>query len=185
MIGKLLAGASLAVLVAAGSPAAVDGATSGLPRTAAAPPPPSGYVAPLPEPLDVLRPFDPPATPYGPGHLGVDLRAARAEIVRAAGAGVVSFAGPVAGRGVLVIAHSDGISTEYEPVRATVRVGAQVRMGQPIGIVHGTHPGCSACLHWGAKRGDTYIDPLDLLSPLLTSSDQHGGMRVRGCIRRS
>ncbi|HZC71747.1 MAG TPA: M23 family metallopeptidase [Jatrophihabitans sp.] len=165
MIGKVLAGASLLMLVAAGSWRTGDGtvaSASGSGSATAA----TAYVAPLPEPLHVLHPFDPPDTPYGPGHLGVDLSAARGAVVRAAGAGVIRFAGPVAGRGVVVIAHADGISTEYEPVRPAVRVGSRVRPGQPIGVVHGRHVGCTGCLHWGARRGEIYIDPLGLLRPL-------------------
>jgi murein DD-endopeptidase MepM/ murein hydrolase activator NlpD len=125
------------------------------------------YTPPVPEPVQVVRRFDPPTTPYGPGHLGVDLRAARGAAVRAAAAGVVTFAGPVAGRGVVVVLHADGIRTEYEPVRALVGAGAHVLRGQPIGVLDGGHPGCSgACLHWGARRGDRYLDPLGLLRPL-------------------
>lgn len=126
------------------------------------------YVPPLAGGLRVLRRFDPPATLYGPGHLGVDLAAAAGTEVRSAGPGVVTFAGPVAGRGVLVVAHPDGIRTEYEPVRALVRRGAAVRAGQPVGVVAGPHPGCRAvsCLHWGARRGVAYLDPLALLRPL-------------------
>lgn len=126
------------------------------------------YQPPVPAPLRVLRPFDPPADPFGPGHLGVDLAAGRHEVIRAAGAGVVTFAGPVAGRGVVVVAHPDGIRTEYEPVRPQVEVGARVRAGDPIGRLAGRHPGCAPhrCVHWGARRGDAYLDPLSLLSPL-------------------
>lgn len=125
------------------------------------------YAAPLPEPLVVLRPFAPPATRYGAGHLGVDLRAADGAPVRAAADGAVSFAGQVAGRGVVVVAHADGIRTEYEPVVPDVRVGARVRRGQVIGRLTGRHRGCPvACLHWGARRGDRYLDPLSLLRPL-------------------
>lgn len=127
----------------------------------------STYVVPLSGELHVVRGFAPPATAYGPGHLGVDLRAARDEVVRAAGAGVVRFSGMVAGRGVVVVAHSDGISTEYEPVRPTVSAGDRVVPGQPIGIVDGRHAGCpGVCLHWGARRGANYLNPLDLLRPL-------------------
>lgn len=130
-------------------------------------PAPVGYRAPV-APLRVLRGFDPPLTPYGPGHLGADLAVPDGQPIRAAGPGTVSFAGPVAGRGVVVIAHPDGVRTEYEPVRPLVRRGQVVLGGTPIGVLSGTHPGCpeSACLHWGARRGDAYIDPLSLLSPL-------------------
>jgi murein DD-endopeptidase MepM/ murein hydrolase activator NlpD len=125
------------------------------------------YRAPLAGQLLVLRRFDPPSTPYGPGHLGVDLALGAGGLVLAAGAGTVRFAGPVAGRGVVVIAHPDGISTECEPVRPLVRAGVAVPAGQPIGRLTGAHRGCTgSCLHWGARRGGNYIDPLSLLRPL-------------------
>jgi murein DD-endopeptidase MepM/ murein hydrolase activator NlpD len=115
----------------------------------------------------VLRPFDPPTSPYGPGHRGVDLAAAAGTPVRAAGDGTVTFAGPVAGRGVLVIDHPDGITTEYEPVRPLVTRGRLVRRGDVIAAVAGRHTGCAdGCLHWGARRGGVYLDPLTLLRPL-------------------
>src|SRR4051812_13767773 len=115
----------------------------------------------------VVRPFVPPPTPYAAGHRGVDLSAAAGEVVRAAAAGIVRFAGPVAARGVLVIGHADGITTEYEPVRPLVRTGAAVRRGQPVAVVSGRHAGClGRCVHWGARRGEVYLDPLALLRPL-------------------
>ncbi|MDT4920331.1 MAG: hypothetical protein QOI15_1233 [Pseudonocardiales bacterium] len=137
------------------------------------------YAAPLPGPLDVVRGFDPPPTEYGAGHRGVDLRAAPGATVAAAAAGRVEFAGQVAGRGVVVVAHRDGIRTEYEPVRPAVETGDRVRPGQLIGTVHGRHNGCAAsCLHWGARRGDSYLDPLGLLAPLgpvVLLPDSRGG----------
>ena len=128
----------------------------------------AGYARPLPGPMRVLRRFEPPPTPYSAGHRGVDLEARAGPVVLAAGPGVVSFAGPVAGRGVVVIAHPDGIRTEYEPVAALVVAGQAVARGQPIGRLVGRHdrwpPG--RCLHWGARRGDAYLDPLVLLRSL-------------------
>jgi murein DD-endopeptidase MepM/ murein hydrolase activator NlpD len=125
------------------------------------------YRPPVDGTVRVLRPFAPPATPYGPGHLGVDLASGAGDPVRAAGAGLVRFAGLVAGRGVVVIAHPDGISTEYEPVAPAVPAGATVVAGQPIGRIAGRHRGCPAtCLHWGARRNGRYLDPLSLLRPL-------------------
>lgn len=126
------------------------------------------YRAPVEGPLRVVNAFDPPATPYGPGHLGVDLAVEPGAPVRAAGAGVVSFAGSVAGRGVVVLAHPDGLSTEYEPITPTVRVGSIVPVGTVLGHLTGSHHGCTParCLHWGARRGAVYLDPLSLLARL-------------------
>jgi murein DD-endopeptidase MepM/ murein hydrolase activator NlpD len=126
------------------------------------------YQAPLPQPIRVLVPFTAPPTPYAAGHRGVDVAAATGTVVQSAAAGKVRFAGSVAGRGVVVIQHGSGISTEYEPLTPTVRAGAPVARGQPIGRVSGAHAACAParCLHWGARRGSTYFDPLSLLSPL-------------------
>lgn len=125
------------------------------------------YRAPV-SPVSVVRPFEAPQTRFGPGHRGVDLAVGRGGAVRAAGAGVVAFAGQVAGRGVVVVLHPNGLRTEYEPVSATVGAGAHVGAGQLLGRVSGRHPGCAAdrCLHWGARRGETYVDPLSLLRRL-------------------
>ncbi|MEU0669527.1 peptidoglycan DD-metalloendopeptidase family protein [Streptomyces lavendulocolor] len=122
----------------------------------------------------VVRGWEPPASAYGPGHRGVDLSAAPGTVVRAAAAGRVSFAGPVAGRGVLSITltatGAPPLRTTYEPVRPRVRPGADVTAGQVVAVVTpGAGAHCApACLHWGLRRGDTYLDPLSLLpAPLL------------------
>jgi murein DD-endopeptidase MepM/ murein hydrolase activator NlpD len=150
-----------------GAVAAASGAPAGG-RPTAGPPRPVTYVLPVPAPLVVLRGFDPPATPYGPGHLGADLQAAAGGLVRSAGPGTVRFAGPVAGRGLVVVQHPDGVVTEYEPLHPLVRAGASVTVGEPLGRLAGRHRGCGPrpCLHWGARRGGQYFDPLSLLRPL-------------------
>lgn len=115
----------------------------------------------------VVRGWEPPASPYGPGHRGVDLAAAPGTPVRAAAAGRVTFAGPVAGRGVLTITHpSPGppLRTSYEPVRPLVRAGAEVAEGEVVAVLTGARPHCApTCLHWSLRRGDTYLNPLALL----------------------
>jgi murein DD-endopeptidase MepM/ murein hydrolase activator NlpD len=140
------------------------------PRPAAAepsrPPAPSAvWVAPLDGALVVARPFEAPPTPYSAGHRGVDLGGAPSSPVVAAGDGVVVFAGWVAGRPVLSIDHAAGLRTTYEPVTPSVRAGQQVARGDPIGTLSAGHAGCQreACLHWGLRRGETYLDPLSLL----------------------
>ncbi|MEV7226485.1 peptidoglycan DD-metalloendopeptidase family protein [Polymorphospora sp. NPDC051019] len=112
-----------------------------------------------------VRRFDPPPRPWLPGHRGVDLAATTGVPVLAAGAGTVFFAGRIAGRGVVSVVHGNGLRTTYEPVLPAVTGGATVRAGDPIGTLEAGHPGCpvEACLHWGLRRGDEYLDPLALL----------------------
>lgn len=117
----------------------------------------------------VLRGWEPPATVYAAGHRGVDLAAAPGAPVRAVAAGRVSYAGRVAGRGVVAIALAGtSLRTTYEPVRAEVKVGAEVRAGEEVGRVESTGSHCpEACVHWGLLDGETYLNPLDLLPPWL------------------
>ena len=123
-----------------------------------------GFVWPV-VPARVVRRFDPPPLPWLPGHRGVDLAALPSATVRAAGAGTVVYAAVLAGRGVVSIAHPGGLRTSYEPVTPTVAVGDAVAAGGPVGTLEPGHPGCpeAACLHWGLRRGDLYLDPLALL----------------------
>lgn len=116
---------------------------------------------PVPE---VVADFDPPDSPYGSGHRGVDLAGSPGQVVRTALPGRVSFAAPLAGRGVVVVSHGS-TRTTYEPVEAEVSVGTQVAAGDPIGRLQrpGSHCFPRACLHWGWIRGETYLDPLLLV----------------------
>ena len=119
---------------------------------------------PLPGPHDVGRPFAPPAARYSAGHRGADLPGEPGLVVRAAGAGRVSYAGLLAGRGVVVVVHGD-LRTTYEPVTASVAVGASVVAGDQIGRLDAAHLGCpvAACLHWGLRRGEDYLYPVSLV----------------------
>jgi peptidase M23-like protein len=120
-------------------------------------------------PLDprptVLRSFEPPSEPWLAGHRGVDLSAKFGQHVRSTGAGVVTFAGRIAGLPVVTVSHGS-LRTTYEPVEPAVQVGDRVRAGDPIGRLSraGAHCGVGRpCLHWGLLRGSTYLDPLALL----------------------
>jgi murein DD-endopeptidase MepM/ murein hydrolase activator NlpD len=113
-----------------------------------------------------VRRFDTPPQPWLPGHRGADLPAVPGTVVRAAGAGTIVFAGQVAGRGVVSVAHPGGLRTTYEPVLVDDhRPGDPVAAGERIGTLAAGHPGCAApaCLHWGLRRGAEYLDPLTLL----------------------
>jgi murein DD-endopeptidase MepM/ murein hydrolase activator NlpD len=116
-----------------------------------------------PEPA-VVRGFDPPALPYGAGHRGVDLRGETGQPVHASLAGTVTYAGLLAGRGVVVVAHG-ATRTTYEPVTAAVAVGQPVARGAVLGTLElgGSHCFPRACLHWGWIAGETYLDPLRLV----------------------
>lgn len=123
-----------------------------------------GRVPPRPGPP--VRPFEAPAHEYGPGHRGVDLSAAAGDPVVAPADGVVTFAGPVAGRGVVVVTHAEGTRTSLEPVRAVVARGSPVRRGEVVAVVaeEPVHAGCPTtrtprCVHWGVRVGDRYVDP--------------------------
>lgn len=156
-----------AVPVVASPAAAVPAGAATVTADAAWPVAVALWTAPLGEPPHVTRPFQAPASPYGPGHRGVDLAGAPGAVVRAAGAGVVVFAGQVAGRPVISVEHVGGLRTTYEPVTPSVVAGQAVARGSPIGSLLAGHPGCpvGACLHWGLRRGETYLDPLLLLGP--------------------
>ncbi len=158
-------GADAMSVVAGVQPIAVTPLRGARRQVAAAPATRPGYRWPLDGAPAVTRPFQPPDTPYGRGHRGVDLAAAPDARVLAAGAGVVAFAGVLAGRGVVSVQHADGLRTTYEPVAPTVAVGASVPAGAPLGTLAAGHAGCpaAACLHWGLRRGDVYLDPLSLL----------------------
>ena len=115
----------------------------------------------------VARQFEAPPSPWAAGHRGVDLAASTAQPVLAPADGVVTFAGRVVDRGVLVVTHVGGLRTSYEPVQVTVAVGDRVTAGQQIGVL-GPEPGHCApasCLHWGLRRGTTYLDPLTMVRP--------------------
>ncbi|SEQ53781.1 Murein DD-endopeptidase MepM and murein hydrolase activator NlpD, contain LysM domain [Microlunatus flavus] len=114
-------------------------------------------------PLDgtptVLEGFDPPDEAWGPGHRGVDLEARPGQQVLAPADGTVVFVGRVGGKPVVVVDHG-GVRSTLEPVGASVRVGQRVRRGDVVGRV-GREEHCEdRCLHWGLKRGATYLDPL-------------------------
>src|ERR1700761_1088203 len=129
---------------------------------------------PLRPPPAVMRAFDAPSPDWNRGHRGVDLAGSAGQPVYAAGAAAVVYAGTLAGRQVVSLAHPGGLHTSYEPVRASVQVGQQLTAGTVIGHLLAGHPGCpvAACLHWGAMWGPAaradYVDPLGLVAPTPT-----------------
>ncbi|MBC9956783.1 M23 family metallopeptidase [Yimella sp. cx-51] len=141
-------------------PPAAPTSVSSAPRT--------GYVWPLrPDPA-VVRPFIAPSQKWAAGHRGVDLLSSTDARVHAAGDGVVSFSGVIAGRGTVAVTHRNGWRTTYEPLATRVQQGATVSAGDLIGTLtpEASHCAPRACLHWGLVIGDrNYRDPLMLLKP--------------------
>jgi murein DD-endopeptidase MepM/ murein hydrolase activator NlpD len=165
-----LFGSLLVVTGAAGPAAAVPLEPVGVAWAATPPPsvvtPVADWRWPLEPSPAVVRRFQPPPTPWSAGHRGVDLFASVGQPVLAAGAGVVSFSGVVAGVGVVSVEHAGGLRTTYEPVRARAPTGLPVAAGDRIGEVDAVPGHCAplTCLHWGLVRGrgpqETYLDPL-------------------------
>jgi murein DD-endopeptidase MepM/ murein hydrolase activator NlpD len=150
-----------------------------------------GWSPPLPRPLHVVRPFQAPTSPYGPGHRGVDLGATEGAPVRAPAAGVVRYAGRLVDRDVVSL-DSDGLRFSFEPVHPLVRVGQRVAAGAVLGLLEPGHAGCTVCLHWGVRLGERYLDPLRPFAmrvrllpldglpapPIARASDHQGGSGV-------
>lgn len=158
----------LAVLLLALPPTLVTASSAGAawwdPSPGTSQAPARDGVWPLAPRPRIVEGFDPPAVRWGAGHRGVDLAGSPGAEVRAALPGRVSFAGRVAGRGVVVVDHG-GSRTTYQPVQARVDVGQQVGRGDVVGVLRreGSHCLPAACLHWGLRRGETYLDPLTLV----------------------
>ncbi|MBW3621752.1 MAG: peptidoglycan DD-metalloendopeptidase family protein [Actinobacteria bacterium] len=138
----------LAVPVLSGAAAAPAAATAGFA---------------LPVEGTVARGFDAPATPFGAGHRGVDLAAGSGAPVRAPAPGRVDFAGGVAGVRWVTLDHGDGLRTSYGELGSiAVEPGEEVAAGDPLGTVDGAH-GRAGLLHWSAREGRDYVDPMLLL----------------------
>jgi murein DD-endopeptidase MepM/ murein hydrolase activator NlpD len=111
--------------------------------------------------------FDLPDTEYSAGHRGIDLPGRVGEPVRAVAPGHVTFAGSVAGFGVVTVDHGAERST-YQPVDPQVHRGDAVEAGDVLGHLRGGGSHCAtACLHLGRRPttsgAGTYLDPLDRL----------------------
>ena len=84
-------------------------------------------------------------------------------------AGTVSFMGMVVDRPVITIDHGDGLRSSFEPVHSTLAAGTPVVEGQVIGTVLPGHCSTVPCVHWGVRRGEDYVDPLQFVMDLRPS----------------
>lgn len=115
--------------------------------------------------VERLKAFDAPDRPWLPGHRGIDLAAAEHDELLAPADGVVSFAGTVAGKQVVSVRH-DGLTLTFEPAVTDLPVGARTIRDEPFGEVGARSDHCDgACLHWGVRLGEDYLDPETLAGP--------------------
>ncbi len=109
------------------------------------------YVWPVTAPI--IDNFRAPASPYAPGNRGVEFDTMPGQTVVAARSGMVTFAGPVAGRLFITVLHVDGVRTSYGAVASIgVAAGQQVATGQHVATARDR-------LHVSARIGNAYVDP--------------------------
>ena len=159
-----VAGALVAVAITPAAASAVDVRGSETSSAAAGTAP--GWSWPVSPPIVVVAPFRAPPTPYSAGHRGIDLAVEPGATITAAAAGTVSFAGAVAGRGVVAIDHGGGVVTAIEPVAATVGEGVAVSVGDVIGTVSSGGHCSSGCVHFGVRIDGEYVSPFLFLGGL-------------------
>ena len=116
----------------------------------------------------VVRAFDPPGSPYGSGHRGIDIAAPVGTVVRAPAAGVVTFAGSVGGRLFVTIDHGGGLLSTCSFLSGLlVHKGDVVVQGQLIALSGSGHVGdTSPNVHLGVRLAGQYVDPMDYLAPM-------------------
>ncbi len=125
----------------------------------------AAWVRPVPGVIE--RPFDAPRSRFGAGHLGADLAVPSGTSVRAAGPGIVSFAGSVAGPLHVVVAHAGDLRTSYSFLATiSVRRGQWVEAGDIVGTTGSGEGHKGSGLHFALRTGSTYIDPMALFRPV-------------------
>ncbi|MCJ2187872.1 LysM peptidoglycan-binding domain-containing protein [Novosphingobium beihaiensis] len=99
-------------------------------------------------------------------HDGLDIKAAKGTMVRAAAAGTVKFAGKEKDQfgNLVVIDHGNGWYTAYGFLsRITVKEGAKVAAGERIGLVGSTGLAKGSELHFEVRQDGKPVDPLEEL----------------------
>jgi len=119
----------------------------------------------------VISAFDPPETPFGSGHRGIDIATSVGTAVVAAETGVVAFAGPVGGQLFVTLDHGGRLTSTYSWLSAIlVRRGDVIARGSPIARTGQGHPASSVPhLHFGVRLDGVYLDPLEFLAPASVS----------------
>ena len=98
-------------------------------------------------------------------HTGIDYAAGTGAPIKAAGSGIVVWAGPRGGYGnAVIIDHRNGLATLYaHQSRVNATVGQKVTTGQVIGFVGQTGMSTGPHLHFEVRELGTPVDPLGYL----------------------
>ena len=63
--------------------------------------------------------------------------------------------------------HGGGLRSSFEPVESHLVRGDRVLRGQVVGVLRGRdHCGSRDCLHWGVRRDEDYVNPLQFVGAL-------------------
>jgi murein DD-endopeptidase MepM/ murein hydrolase activator NlpD len=95
-------------------------------------------------------------------HTGTDFAAGTGDPIKAAGPGIVVWAGPRGGYGnAVIIDHRNGLATLYgHQSRVNVTVGQKVTTGQVIGFVGQTGMATGPHLHFEVRELGVPVDPM-------------------------
>ena len=105
----------------------------------------------------VVDPYREPSCPYCAGNRGIEYEVAPRTRPTAVAAGVVSFAGVVAGTHYVVVALGDGRRVTYGRLVAShLRAGDRVVAGSVVGTASGP-------FYFGVRSGTSPVDPTSLL----------------------
>jgi len=98
-------------------------------------------------------------------HEGIDLSAREGTPIQAAGKGVVTWAGEMAGLGQAVrIDHGYGYQTRYgHASKVLVRVGQRVQRGDVIALVGKTGLATAAHVHYEVRVAGRAVNPMDFV----------------------
>jgi len=113
----------------------------------------------------IVRGYDPPDSPYGSGHRGIDIATPVGSVVLAPDDGVVTFAGKVGGRLFLTIDHGGGVTSTCSWLTSVlVRKNDRVSRDQPVAATGWGHTDLAVPhLHFGVRLDGAYADPLTYL----------------------
>jgi murein DD-endopeptidase MepM/ murein hydrolase activator NlpD len=158
-VGQSVLALALVVWAGCASPAPPQAPAARAPAPPSAPPPDGSALA-WPVRGPILSGFG--AARGRRHHQGVDIKAARGTLVRAAAAGHVIESRWRRGYGNLVaIDHGDGVQTRYAHLAEVfVRPGASVARGQAIATVGATGNATTPHLHFEVRRAGRLRDPI-------------------------